>query len=78
MYCGETSVTEENLGPLLQAAKFFQVSDLSNLLSSPIGRAISYIFTVLLYQVKGLSSMTKEALGLPSSPAKPNTVNGLY
>ncbi|XP_034245262.1 longitudinals lacking protein, isoforms F/I/K/T-like [Thrips palmi] len=45
MYCGETSVTEDNLGALLQAAKFFQV--------------------------KGLSSMTKEALGLPSSPSKP-------
>lgn len=45
MYCGETSVTEDNLGALLQAAKFFQV--------------------------KGLSSMTREALGLPASPAKP-------
>lgn len=26
MYCGETSVTEDNLSALLQAAKFFQVS----------------------------------------------------
>jgi membrane associated rhomboid family serine protease len=25
MYCGETSVTEDNLSALLQAAKFFQV-----------------------------------------------------
>ncbi|KAJ1521605.1 hypothetical protein ONE63_003254 [Megalurothrips usitatus] len=48
MYCGETSVTEDNLGALLQAAKFFQV--------------------------KGLSSMTREALGLPASPAKPPPV----
>ncbi|XP_046998962.1 uncharacterized protein LOC124615174 [Schistocerca americana] len=44
MYCGETSVTEDNLGPLLQAAKFFQV--------------------------KGLSAMTKEALGLSSTGNK--------
>nr|CAD7262622.1 unnamed protein product [Timema shepardi] len=29
MYCGETSVTEDNLQPLLQAAKFFQVKGLS-------------------------------------------------
>ncbi|XP_063217938.1 uncharacterized protein LOC134528332 [Bacillus rossius redtenbacheri] len=54
MYCGETSVTEDNLGALLQAAKFFQV--------------------------KGLSAMTREALGLPSSPQKTSTattaVNG--
>ena len=26
MYCGETSVTEDNLSALLQAAKFFQVN----------------------------------------------------
>jgi hypothetical protein len=26
MYCGETSVTEENLNPLMEAAKFFEVS----------------------------------------------------
>ncbi|XP_067011144.2 enolase-phosphatase E1 [Anabrus simplex] len=48
MYCGETSVTEDNLGALLQAAKFFQV--------------------------KGLSAMTKEALGLVPNPK--TTVNG--
>ncbi|KAK7869957.1 hypothetical protein R5R35_013731 [Gryllus longicercus] len=48
MYCGETSVTEDNLGALLQAAKFFQV--------------------------KGLSAMTKEALGLV--PNTKSTING--
>ncbi|KAJ9586659.1 hypothetical protein L9F63_019761 [Diploptera punctata] len=52
MYCGETSVTEDNLSALLQAAKFFQV--------------------------KGLSAMTKEALGLtsPVTPKTTTTVNG--
>lgn len=50
MYCGETSVTEDNLSALLQAAKFFQV--------------------------KGLSAMTKEALGLTSQTPKTTTVNG--
>lgn len=50
MYCGETSVTEDNLSALLQAAKFFQV--------------------------KGLSAMTKEALGLTSTAPKTTTING--
>ncbi|XP_059480245.1 protein bric-a-brac 2-like isoform X2 [Neocloeon triangulifer] len=49
MYCGETNVTDEDLGPLLQAARFFQV--------------------------KGLSSMSKEALGITSKPTRPK-VNG--
>jgi hypothetical protein len=38
MYCGETSVTEENLTPLLEAAKFFEASYLlPSLLSSFLG-----------------------------------------
>lgn len=41
MYCGETSVSEENLTPLLEAAKFFEV--------------------------KGLSSMTKETVCAPNA-----------
>ncbi|CAB3374051.1 Hypothetical predicted protein [Cloeon dipterum] len=49
MYCGETNVTDEDLGPLLQAARFFQV--------------------------KGLSSMSKEALGITSKTTRPK-VNG--
>lgn len=31
MYCGETSVTEENLNPLMEAAKFFEVKGLSSM-----------------------------------------------
>lgn len=41
MYCGETSVSEENLTPLLEAAKFFEV--------------------------KGLSSMTRETVCAPNA-----------
>ncbi|KAG8233980.1 hypothetical protein J437_LFUL014580, partial [Ladona fulva] len=44
MYCGETNVTEDDLGALLQAARFFQV--------------------------KGLSSMSREALGIPVPKSK--------
>jgi BTB/POZ domain len=50
MYCGETNVTDDDLGPLLQAARFFQV--------------------------KGLSSMSKEALGITSKTTRPK-VNGI-
>ncbi|XP_024086095.1 uncharacterized protein LOC106674150 isoform X2 [Cimex lectularius] len=49
MYCGETSVSEENLSPLLEAAKFFEV--------------------------KGLSSMTKETVCAPST-SHSKTFNG--
>ncbi|XP_014288349.1 uncharacterized protein [Halyomorpha halys] len=50
MYCGETSVSEENLTPLLEAAKFFEV--------------------------KGLSSMTKESLCSPGGNHSIKTFNG--
>lgn len=51
MYCGETSVTEENLSPLMEAAKFFEV--------------------------KGLSSMTKEAIGDRSSAPLQSPVSSM-
>ncbi|XP_022190224.1 uncharacterized protein LOC111048611 isoform X2 [Nilaparvata lugens] len=53
MYCGETSVAEENLNPLMEAAKFFEV--------------------------KGLSSMTKEAISDQTSPTQSSvpSVNGI-
>ncbi|XP_075216799.1 uncharacterized protein LOC142322056 isoform X2 [Lycorma delicatula] len=51
MYCGETSVTEENLNPLMEAAKFFEV--------------------------KGLSSMTKEAIGERSSTPLQSPVSSI-
>ncbi|XP_073977430.1 uncharacterized protein [Rhodnius prolixus] len=50
MYCGETSVSEENLTPLLEAAKFFEV--------------------------KGLSSMTKETVCSPNTTNPTKTFNG--
>uniref|UniRef100_A0A146L6M3 Protein bric-a-brac 2 n=1 Tax=Lygus hesperus TaxID=30085 RepID=A0A146L6M3_LYGHE len=50
MYCGETSVSEENLTPLLEAAKFFEV--------------------------KGLSSMTKETVCSPSTSHSSKAFNG--
>ncbi|RZF35081.1 hypothetical protein LSTR_LSTR009673 [Laodelphax striatellus] len=53
MYCGETSVAEENLNPLMEAAKFFEV--------------------------KGLSSMTKEGISDQTSPSQSSvpSVNGI-
>lgn len=37
MYCGETSVTEENLNPLMEAAKFFEVKGLSSMSKDVLG-----------------------------------------
>ena len=39
MYCGETSVTEDNLSALLQAAKFFQVRNYSLVLETLLIKA---------------------------------------
>ncbi|XP_054267289.1 mucin-22-like [Macrosteles quadrilineatus] len=37
MYCGETSVTEENLNPLMEAAKFFEVKGLCTMSKEVLG-----------------------------------------
>nr|CAD7575854.1 unnamed protein product [Timema californicum] len=81
MYCGETSVTEDNLQPLLQAAKFFQSvltewfmycgeTSVTEDNLQPLLEAAKF------FQVKGLSAMSKEALNIASANMQKPGING--